>query len=330
MGRVLAILDKDEEYVKNLMEYMKQKKEFNFSVVAFTDGAAYLEYEEVTNVAILLHQESYDSVLINKSNAKQKVTLREVKNVLPSESLSIFKYQSIELIMKEILRLFEGEDTSRYVTAQDGNAMIISVCSSTQEVSTTKIALALAYEYSKCKRVLFLSFDAFFTTKIIGVKEEMQGISDLIYYAKQKNNNFNTKIKSLISHKESLDYILGVSHWSDISELLEEELDHILKELKNQLGYDLIIIDVGMFANITNGLLTHSDCIYEVLNKGIFYLQKANEFHRQLLIKTEKNIMERFITIPALKDGIEEEDIWTAIKTGSYHLYVKELIIDKK
>lgn len=332
MGEILAILDEKEEYVIRLMEYMKYKGGFNFTIVAFTDGATFIEYEATTNIAILLFQENYDEATIEKSKAKQKICLRESKGKLLNESdLSIFKYQSVEAIIKEILRLYEGNKEVAFLDNLGNKTLILSVCSPTQEASTSRVALSLAYEYAKDKRTLFLSFDPFLTTKAFGMREETQGITDLIYYGKQKHPNFPLKIKSLLNQKNGFDYIIGVVHWSDISELGEDEAKYLMNEIKDNLGYEVIVIDVGMFVNMTTALLQHCDRIYEIINKEGFDLDKDKAFRRQLLLKTGEKILNRMVPISPLHiEQAGEKDFWTSVKEGSFRQLAKELIAGKE
>lgn len=327
MSEILAILDKEKEYLEQLIHYIKLKEGFNFTIVAFTDESAYLEYEAENSVAILLYQNDYHDIVMEQSSAKQKIALVETKITSDDENKkSIFKYQSVEIIIKEILKCYEGTHKIHIRETVNSDLCVIGVCSPAQEPSSNLISLSLAYEYGKTRKTLLLSFDPFLNSKILGVREEIQGISELIYFMKQKNNNLSLKINSIVDKKETFDYIAGVSHWIDLFELMEEETNKLLNEIKTNLGYDVIIIDMGNFNHFTLALMEHCDYIYQVMNKGELHREKDREFRRQVILKKDELFAKKIFQIASLNLELDI-DLWVSIKEGKFNQFAKELIV---
>lgn len=326
MSDILAILDKEKDYLVQLTDYLKLKKEFNFTVVAFTDGAAYLEYEESNPVAILLYQDSYDEGIIKQSKATQKIALIETKSPQnENDRKSIFKFQSAMFLIKDILKYYEGTQGIHIMDGASNNLCVIGICSPAQDPSINYIGLSLAYEYGKTRRTLLLSFDTFLNSKIFGARDEVQSISDLIYFVKQKNNNLSLKIASIINKKETFDYIVGVSHWIDLFELMEEEVDQLFHETKTNLGYEVIIIDMGSFNHLTLTIMEQCDYIYEIISKGEIYREKQRELHRQVTLKKGESLIKKFLSISPVCIDLDI-DPWSVVKEGKINQYAKELI----
>lgn len=325
MNEVLAVLDKDKEYLEQLVHYLKQKKNFNFIVVAYTDITPYLEYEETNKVAILLYHNSYDELVIG-CNAKQKIVLMETKAFSEENKVGIYKYQSVEILMKEILRLYDGSQGINIREALSGDLHIVGIASITGEVSSNYVGAILAYEYGKSKRTLFLSLDPFQSKKMLGIREESEGISDLIYYVKQKNNNLYLKISSLINKIETFDYIIGLSHWNDLFELQEEEVKQIINAIRSHLNYEVLIVEMGSMNHFSIALMEECDCIYQPIQKGEIYQEKDKEFRRQVILKKDEIFANtiKSVLVPGIDNNITTNVIF---KNEKMNEFAKELVI---
>lgn len=325
MSEVLAVLDKDQEYLEQLVNYIKQKKNFNFIVVAFTDITPYLEYEETNKVAILLYNNNYNDLVIGCS-AKQKLALVETKAIKEENKVNIYKYQSVELLMKEILRHYEGSQGMNIREALSNDLHVIGIAAFTGEISSNYVGALLAYEYGKSKRTLFLSLDPFHSKKVLGIREDSEGVSDLIYYVKQKNSNLSLKIASLINKIETFDYIIGFSHWNDLFELQEEEVKHILNTIRNHLNYEVLIVEMGSMNHFSIALMEECNCIYQTLQKGEIYREKDREFRRQVILKKDEIFANKIksVLIPGIDFNVTTNSIF---KDEKMNEFAKEMFI---
>lgn len=319
MNEVLAVLDKDKEYLEQLIHYLKQKKNFNFIVVAFTDITAYLEYEETNKVAILLYHNSYDEFVFG-CNAKQKIVLMETKAISEENKVGIYKYQSVEILMKEILRLYEGTQVINIREALSGDLHIVGIASIIGEVSSNYVGAILAYEYGKSKRTLFLSLDPFQSKKMLGLREEFEGVSDLIYYVKQKNNNLSLKMASLINKIETFDYIIGLSHWNDLFELQEEEVKQILNTIRSHLNYEVLVVEMGSINHISIALMEECNYIYQPMQKGEIYREKDKEFRRQVILKKDELFANKIkpVLVPEVDYNVTTNVIFKSEKMNEF------------
>lgn len=329
MGSVLAILDEEEEYVLCLMDYIKNKLDYDFSVIAFTELQAYLDFEKDKNVAVLLFHENMNNEIINSCRAAQKVCLKE-SNLVPGniKDKSIFKFQSAEKIMKELYSILAEQKEEFRKVKYPLQTKVLGVFLPFHASFGTNISFALAYELSKHMKTLFISFNPFISSKEMGNVEEIQGLADTIYYCKQKNANFSLKVKTIIGNKDTLDYLLGVFHWSDIAELTEEEGHILLDELKHNLGYECIILDFGELANATNALLDHCEVIYlPYINEEGSY--KREELLRQVQLKKGEGFMNKISLFELPHEETRSESYWTSIKEGKYNKLAR-LFIEKE
>lgn len=296
----LIILCSEEDYAVQLMEFMKEKKEFPFMVSAFSDTESAKNYIGKEDVEVLLYSGDYEEESLEQIPSKLQIMLRERGSgacVLEEGKYSVFKYQSAERILKEIINIFEQKNGIMLKEEGGHEETVIVVYSAADGGLSAHLAKTLLYDYSKTKRTLFLSFAPFIDGEILDVQTNEKGISDLIYYGKQWDTESLKKIKLLIHSTDSFDYIVGVNHWSDISEFTEEEAEHVINEIKSGLSYDAVIIDSGLLSNLSSALFRMASVIYEVISKKDTHREKSREFHRQLAFKEGDAICKKIIEV---------------------------------
>lgn len=323
MSEVFAILDKEKEYLEQIMHYLKQKKGFNFIVVAFTEISTYLEYEETNPVALLLYHYSNEEV-IGQCKAKQKIALVESKLSLHENEKRVFKYQSAEILISEILKYYEGPQRLYTSKTKGSNLLIIGIFTLMNEVNTSCFGASLAYEYGKLKKILYISFDPFFNYKMFGLRDEIDGVSELIYLVKQKSNNLYLKINSILKKVETFDCIAGFTHWDDLYEVQEAEVNELLNTIRNTLEYELLIVDMGSINHLSIAFMEQCDCIYQTIQNDEVYGEREKEYRRQILLK-KKDIINKIksVTTPNFSCDATMSKI---LKDGKTNQFVKELI----
>ena len=102
--KILAICDREKQYALKLMEAFCGKKQFGFQVHVFSEVEHLEQFSQKTGIEILLIAGSYMSEKISQMNIGKILLLSdgEIYDEF-SDYESIYKYQSAEHIMKEIL-----------------------------------------------------------------------------------------------------------------------------------------------------------------------------------------------------------------------------------
>lgn len=115
-GGVLAIYDLESGYADSLMQYIHQKQNMPFKTIAFTNKNALYEY---------LKEHHIDILLITANDMEKDLEDEDIEKIILlsngqifSEYLgyaSVYKYQSSEKIIREVLEYFLEVHNSKNV-----------------------------------------------------------------------------------------------------------------------------------------------------------------------------------------------------------------------
>ena len=248
MSCTLAIYDWESEYANLLMDYLKRNQKKLLQIRVFTNLQSLKEYTKENSIQILLINESVPVDEINRDVIKNICFLSEENTVSNTIYPVIYKYQSAEIIMKELFSYFpeyllQGNIANSY----EGKTKIISVFSIQADVIRQAFAFSLAEQSAAVKKTLYINLDICpVLSEFLGHKAE-KGLSELIYFLKQNPSNLNTKINGIITKRKNLDYLEGVSFGPDLFELTPEDITLWLRELQLNGDYDVILFDVGCY-----------------------------------------------------------------------------------
>lgn len=244
MKLVVAIVENQGAYARLLMEYMNQQEEYGIFAIVFTDWELYLTYESEHKVDILLTSVEWSEAR-QKCHAKVSLTLSEEPT---KEKTSIFKYQSADCILQQLLECFmELGFTWNPVLKQRTKQKVLGVFTPVYQMTQTKVAWSLAKALSGREKCLYLCLQPYFITEMIGSAGEHNGVSDVIYLLKQQGKNQALKIKQCIEKVGELDYLVGTDYFAELFEISAEELKYLLSELLECLQYDSIVIDFSLY-----------------------------------------------------------------------------------
>lgn len=292
--KIVCIVGYETEYIDRLMRYMMMDPGIPYEVQAFSDVEYFAEFARDHRVDLLLCEEEIAAVY-GKELAVDNIILLTEKYRQDCESgeRSIFKYQSAELIMKRIRDFCENGNRPG---KEEGK--VISVWSPFGDSYKSTFALSLAKSLSASERVLFISFDPFFTMPGQPRVSE-RNLSDILYYLKQDNPCIESRIGSIIRSSGRLFYISGVSHWFDLQDFSPVELQKFMKVLFSQIGYDRIVIDVGFCGPVTMTLLEMSSIVYvpEREKTENPEPEKYAEWSRQLGFAGGEEVLSRLVRI---------------------------------
>jgi len=231
---ILAIYDYETDYANHLMDYIKRKQKMIMQVRVFTNHNSLKDYLDHNQILILL---------LGESIPVEEVIHEKIKNIcLLSEGNKdrenigypvIYKFQSAEQVMKEIFSYCPLEvQGGKSMVSPEHKIKIISIYSIARETEQVAISLSLAEQYSRNKKTLYINLDIFQALpELLGQNIE-KNLSEFIYILKQNHPNLISKMNSIITKMDKLDYIQGVTFGPDLYELTSEDMGQWIKELK--------------------------------------------------------------------------------------------------
>lgn len=266
MEKLIFALYDLQGYMKALSEYFSAKR-FLLECHIFTKQDSLADYMKEHFVDVLLiGQEVEAEGLPYLGNARNIIVLSEGNTVSEqSDYPVIFKYQSAEHILREI---FQMTGTEERMPGEEGGQ---------KESQTMFIGLYRPYgslppmedffaaKEGQEKKILWMDLELLSGVSDSGMQEKnanARGMSELIFFLKQKNQKLAWKLQPLIRQRNGMGYIYPVQDYRDLYSLKREDIDLLFSVLAKETGYEQIIFDLGYLNDTSLYLLYRCDRIY--------------------------------------------------------------------
>lgn len=264
MNKLLVALYDTQGYMRALAEYFG-KKNFLLDSRLFTKTESLNDFLKEREPDVLLLGQDVDRTgLKYLDRVKHLVILSEGSCV--SEGREdyplIFKYQSAENILKEIFAILEG-GTSK----EQGSAG--KVCGQMEiwgmyhpyHAPLTMQQVCPEQEDS-VKRCLEINMELLAGEQYGALSGDARGLSEIIFYLKQKNERLALKLRQLVQTGNGMDHIRPVTDFRDLYSLCREDVDRLLTVIASETGYERVIFDIGFLTDTALYLLYCCDRIY--------------------------------------------------------------------
>lgn len=296
MSLVLVIYDNETAYANSLLDYITRSMKLHVNVHAFSNLNKFKEYIYSNMVGLLLVSEKVNLAEVNHSNIKNICILWEGETEDSNFTYPcIYKYQSAKGIMEQIIKKYPIITNTRQEIKEEQKYSIISVISLDHKKLQSEYAYQLAKEYSKYKKVLYINLHCWQLITSVYQLEHNIGVSEFIYYERQKSPNIAMKLKQVIKKVDNLYYLCGTSSGFEISELKVEDIKLWMEQFKLWNEYEIILFDVGNIQPYVMELLSSSNRIIYTLVEEKDKLEQEY-FLRQLDYTGHKIIGENMIS----------------------------------
>ena len=299
--KILAVLETEGSYAKRFFDFLNEKKDFFFQTRVFTEETSLEEFLKEHSVEILLIAEKSNYKKYEKEVAFT-ILLTEGRMVKEGEHTVIYKFQSAENILKEVLQNYvekkaEQGTTMRYLSKGMAHTKKIAIFSPEGGAGKTTTSVLLGNLLGENKNVLVVNLEPFpkeYPWLENDVKQ--QGISELLYYMEQGKQNLEMKIKSMVCSIGNMDYLKGVSNYQDVQNMKEEDVLYFLEVLQQNTSYDVIIFDISFVGKGILTLMEKSDVIYQ----PTFQKKASQQWLQVFQEKDRKEMKKKIVEIPLL------------------------------
>lgn len=257
--KILAICDTDKQYARRLMEAFCVMEPFVFRVHAFSTEEELHIFARQERIEVLLIAGQLISAPVLEMNAGKIVLLSEGgdRERFP-EYEAIYKYQSAEQIMKELLSYYaEYAGTAAESGCYQKEFEVYGVYTPSGAGIQTVFAETLGIAWGKKKKTLLLSFQSYMASPQQYESESVWDLSDMIYFLRQGKKTFSYKLGSVVRERSGFDEIFPMKFPEDLRSVTLGEWTELLEKLAAESGYQRVVIDFG---NDVNGL-------YELLSQ---------------------------------------------------------------
>ena len=257
-SRSLVICEQEEGYAAAFAVFLMKKKELAFQVQVCNGISQVQEILHKQPVDILMIGENYPANERKRLEAGTVFVLAESgKTETNSDETPVYKYQSGEKILAEIIRKCSDENETQdlyFPSVKTKDSRIIGIFSPVHRSGKTGYALKLGQELAVSKNVLYLNMEIYG-----GIRghfpEEGHNLGDILYYLRQEKRNLGVLLSTLVEHMGALDYLLPVKVSEDIKAVTLKEWTGMIAQIVEQSIYDVVILDLDEGLRDIYGLL---------------------------------------------------------------------------
>lgn len=313
--KILAILD-ELRYSIKLMESFCEKKNLGFQVRVFSNVEELEYFAKKNQLEILLITGRMMSERIQQFNIGKIILLSDGEIYEKySDYETIYKYQSAEKILKEILCYYaEYAKPAAGMFFGTKEFEVYGVYSPVGRCGKSALARALAGKHGKKKRTLLLDLQSFSAYPEQLGEEELWDLADIIYFLRQGKKTFLYKLGSIVRNQEFYDYILPMKTPADLRSVTLAEWTELLEKLSTDSDYQTVILDFGNDISGLFGLLNQCKKVYVPMLLDEYSKRKMRNF--EVILRDEN--FERVI------ESIEKIVLPTGVQMISVNRFMEE------
>lgn len=292
MEKLIVMIDEMPEYARQLAVYLNGRRGFPFRAVVLSSAGEAESY--VKNGAVY-------AVLASDGLEKEVLSLG-----LPEE-VRIFWLSETKYVHKEsVLYRYQpaGEIEKRFTKSNRSRKRIpvIGLYSPAGGVWSEQLSRKIAEGFSKGKKVLYFPLLPF---GIYG-RESGDGMSELLFYIKQRESRLPERLRSLLLTGERMDSLAPVRWSTELRDIAKADIEYLLRCIETEAGYGAAVLAVGRFDAAGAAVLRCCDIILT----PVWDIPEGHsiqaEFLRQLKETGETELLAR-ITEFFVKSGEERE-----------------------
>lgn len=264
----VALLEKDEAYLKRIVSVFGTRYEDELEIYSFTEYEVAIKTIADAKIDVLVVSDSFaveEDDIPKRCAYAYLVESQEIEDI--NGIRAIGKYQKADLIFRQILSLYaENAAVSSKLRTKDSDCKMIAFASPAGGVGTSVAAVAFAQHCASLnKKVIYINLEDFGAADVFFSDEGQFTISEVIYALKSKKANLSLKLESSVKRDAKGVYFFSAPALAlDLMEMTTEEILRMLTELMVSGGYDYIAIDLGF--DLDSKTLE----IYDQIDKVVF------------------------------------------------------------
>ena len=304
MNQILAVCDSEIAYAYQLVDYLTNKKNFPFQVQLFTSEKTLLEYSLHHPIAVaLISQKDYqqqklelsiDHILILRENFEDDI----------SDLNTIYKYQSMEVIIKELLEWVAKKGTLTRVISDGKNMKLIGIYSPIGKCFKTSFSIVLGQLLSKKHKVLYINMESYSGLEKLLQKEFKTDMAELIYHLQNSKEKFIYHMGSMTGRIGELDLLPPFYSFLDFISVSKDEWFQLFQEIEKGTDYEYIILDLSDAIQGLYDILRLCDMVYTLGREDGFSIAKIEQYENVLKKSNYEDIWKKTkcYTIPEINN----------------------------
>lgn len=255
----LVICDKEARYAKGLGDNISERKELAFKVYACTSAESVRCFLDSHKINVLIIDEGFLKEERCEFQAEQVFVLtKETCKDLDTNEIEIFKYQSADAILAEVIDTYLRKSNVTILKKfKKQSKKMIAVYSPVHRIGKTTFAFTMSKELAEKKKTLYLNLEGF-----SALQSEEKDLGTLLYYVRQEPDSLGTRLSLLVRKQEALDYISPMQMITDLKEITVNEWKSLLERIMEESIYEIVILDLGDLVDGVFEILQLCDWVY--------------------------------------------------------------------
>lgn len=296
-----AICDLEAGYAGKLTEYISDKQNIPFQILAFSGIESLQEFTADHEIELLLISAKMMCSQVRGMNIRRIIILSEGEVVKEYQDYpTVYKYQASDNLVAEVMDAYVSEAREMAPVFMRRDARIIGVYSPIGRCGKTSFALTMGQILAQKTSVLYLNLEDCAGFSGITGKNYKGDLTDVMYYIRQKKGNVLFKLNALTQKLGNLDYVPPAYLASDLADIRQEEWLILLGTITSLGGYECVILDMGGTVEERIPLLASCTEIFTPTCEGYAANAKILQYEKQVRDMEYEEILKktRYLQLP--------------------------------
>lgn len=322
MNHILAVCDAEEMYASRLADYLNLKEGFPFQVRYFSTIEKLLQFTKQQTVEAVLVCEKYEKELAAIQTEMSAITLSEKAIIDKRTRKAVCKYQSCEVLMKEVLQILARECEEGSHILRNVPLRIIGLYSPVKRTRQTTFGLTMGQLLAKKGRVLYINMEGFSGLNSMLKRNFQRDLSDLLYYMHNGKQGLAYILGSMVENINGMDLLPPMLCQMDLISIEAKEWLQLFYEIESHTEYEYLILDLSDSIQGLFEILRQCFVIYTMTESDGFAMAKIDQYeqmikqccYEDILTKTNKCELPKFSYLPAQLDRLTVSELASVVK----------------
>lgn len=326
---IFAVCDLEASYTRNLADYMNERSHTPFEVQAFTNLKSLEEFVAQNHIDLLLISTNAMCDQVKQMDVDRIMILSEGEAVPRlGQEPCVYKYQPSDQLIAEVMGYYAQTCPQPALEPmEEGKTEIIGVYSPLGRVGKTIFALTLGAILGENRKVLYLNLEDYNGFETLLDQSYSADLSDLLYFARQKEGNLIYKLSGMIRSIGKLDYIPPAFSPCDLRDVRCEEWLSFLRQIGAWGDYEVLILDLGNQIEDVFRIMRQCGRVYMPVLEDKISRAKLLQFEKNLSALECADVLEKIVRLHLpLWEGEAEQRLPESLGAGELAQYVRKLL----
>ena len=322
MNHILAVCDAEEAYASKLADYLNLKEGFPFQVRHFSTIGKLVQFSDRQDIEVALVCEKYREELAKAQVIPSVITLSETKNIDSNNQKAVWKYQSCEALIKEVLQILEKEGKEGSHILRSVPLKIIGLYSPVKRTMQTTFGLTMGQLLARKGKVLYINMEGFSGLNSMLKRNFQRDLSDLLYYMQNGKQGLAYIMGSMVESINGMDILPPMLCQMDLISIEAKEWLNLLYEIESHSEYEYLILDLSDSIQGLFEILRQCFVIYTMTERDGFAMAKIDQYeqmikqcqYEDILNKTHKCELPKFSYLPEQLDRLTVSELASVVK----------------